>query len=224
MQSIIFDFNGTLFSDTPIHERAWRQYLQTILHRNLTAEDFQKIHGRSNHLIMENLLEKKLTKAEGHRYSEEKEAVYREILLQEKQLELITGATEFFESLKVNQIPMNIATASPKSNVDFYFKQFDLQRWFDREKVVYNDGSLASKPAPDYYLQAALNVNANPKQMIVFEDSPIGLQGAANAQAKHIIAVATEGNHQALEATGLVDFVIDDFADYRLQKLIKKHV
>ncbi|MGX7195995.1 HAD family hydrolase [Enterococcus olivae] len=220
MQSIIFDFNGTLFSDTPIHERAWRQFLQGILQRELAEEEFHQIHGCSNHLTMENLLEKKLTKEEGHRYSEQKEAVYRKLLLQEEKIELIAGATDFFDHLKVKGIPMNIATASPKSNVDFYFELFQLHRWFDLEKVVFNDGSLASKPAPDYYVQAALNIDADPKEMVVFEDSFIGLQGAANAQAKQIIAVATEDNHESLQKTGLVDFVIDDFTDRQLQDLI----
>lgn len=220
MQSIIFDFNGTLFSDTPIHERAWRQFLQGILQRELAEEEFHQIHGCSNHLTMENLLEKKLTKEEGDQYSEQKEAVYRELLLKEETIELIPGVVAFFDQLKKQGVPMNIATASPKSNVDFYFDLFQLQRWFDPEKVVFNDGSLASKPAPDYYVQAALNIGADPKQMIVFEDSFLGLQGAANAEAKQIIAVATEGNHQALQQTGLVDFVIDDFTDRQLQDLI----
>jgi HAD superfamily hydrolase (TIGR01509 family) len=47
-----------------------------------------------------------------------------------------------------------------------------LSRWFDLSKVVYNDGTLASKPAPDYYVQAAINVGINPEEMWVFEDSP----------------------------------------------------
>lgn len=114
---------------------------------------------------------------------------------------------------------MNIATASPRVNVAFYFDYFQLNRWFDFEKVVYDNGTLNSKPAPDYYVQAAKNINANPQEIVVFEDSPIGLQGVANAQAKQIIAVSTNGNHRKLEATGVVDFVIDDFRDERLIQL-----
>lgn len=34
-----------------------------------------------------------------------------------------------------------------------------------------------------------------------------------------IIAVSTNGNHRKLEATGVVDFVIDDFRDERLIQL-----
>ncbi|WP_440895358.1 HAD family hydrolase [Amphibacillus sp. Q70] len=220
MQSIIFDFNGTLFSDTALHEQAWQQFIQELVDRKFTEEEFHQIHGRTNHLIIEGVLGKTITKAEGEELSERKEAIYRDLVLKENQMQLIAGATDYFAFLKDNQQLMNIATASPKTNLDFYFDVFQLDRWFDYKQVVYNDGSLASKPAPDYYIQAALNVGANPKQMIIFEDSLIGLQGARHAQAKQIIAVATAGNHEELNKTGLVDFVIDDFTDSRIQQMI----
>ncbi len=114
---------------------------------------------------------------------------------------------------------MNIATVSPRVNVAFYFDYFQLTRWFDFEKVVYDNDTLNSKPAPDYYMQAAKNINANSQEMLVFEDSLIGLQGAANTQAKQIIAVSANGNHQKLGERGVVDFVIDDFRDERLIQL-----
>ena len=221
MKGVVFDFNGTLLSDTDIHEVAWRNYIQELLNREITDEEFRSIHGRTNHLIMETFLEKELTVAEGEKYSEEKEAVYRELLLKEKNPQLIKGAMEFFEYLKEQNIAINIATASPKSNVEFYFELFGLSRWFDLSKVVYNDGTLASKPAPDYYVQAAINVGINPEEMWVFEDSPIGLQGAFNAKADKIIAVTTNDNFQALENIEFVDLVIDDYTDLRLHQLIK---
>lgn len=220
MQSIIFDFNGTLFSDTALHEQAWQQFIQELVGRKFTEEEFDQIHGRTNHLIIEGVLGKTITKAEGEELSERKEAIYRDLVLKENQMQLIAGTTDYFAFLKENQQLMNIATASPKTNLDFYFDVFQLDRWFDYKQVVYNDGSLASKPAPDYYIQAALNVGANPKQMIIFEDSLIGLQGARHAEAKQIIAVATAGNHEELNKTGLVDFVIDDFTDSRIQQMI----
>lgn len=220
MQSVIFDFNGTLFSDSALHERAWQQFIQGLIGRKFTKEEFDQIHGRTNHLNMERILGKKLTEEEANKLSEEKEAFYRQLVLKEQQTQLIAGVTNYFNYLQDNHQPMNIATVSPKVNLDFYFELFHLDRWFDYKKVVYNDGLLESKPAPDFYVQAALNVGADPKEMIIFEDSPIGLQGAYNAQAKRIIAVATDNNHEKLKKTGLVDFVIDDFTDPRVKKIV----
>lgn len=221
MQAIIFDFNGTLYSDTDLHEAAWQKFIQEVFGYPLSEAEFAKIHGRTNHLTMERLLDRTLTKEEGEAFSNRKEAIYREIVLEKQHDQLIDGVIGFFDFLQEKGYPMNIATASPRVNVAFYFDYFQLNRWFDFEKVVYDDGTLNSKPAPDYYVQAAKNIGANPQEMIVFEDSSIGLQGAANAQAKQIIAIATNGNHEDLIKTGVVSFVIDDYRDERLSRLFK---
>ncbi|GMA55336.1 hypothetical protein GCM10025857_66930 [Alicyclobacillus contaminans] len=141
-------------------------------------------------------------------------------MLKSQQAKLIDGVADYLDFLKENKQPINIATVSPKVNVDFFFDLFHLEQWFDYDKVVYNDGTLKSKPEPDFYVQAALNLNASPDQMIVFEDSSLGLQGAHNAQAEHIIAMATDDNHEKLLQTGLIDFVIDDFTDPRIKNII----
>ena len=39
-------------------------------------------------------------------------------------------------------MPLTIATATIKENVDFYFDTFALDRWFDPDKVVFDDGSF----------------------------------------------------------------------------------
>lgn len=220
MQSIIFDFNGTLFSDSHLHEQAWQQFIQELIGRKFSQEEFDHIHGRTNHLVMEKILGRKLSDTEAEKLSNRKEAIYRELVLEDPRPQLIDGVTEYFDFLKYQKCPMNIATVSPKVNVDFYFDIFHLDRWFNYENIVYNNGTLKSKPAPDFYIQAALNIGGDLDHMIIFEDSPIGLQGAFNAKAKHIIGVATDNNHQKLEDTGLVDFVIDDFFDTRIKEII----
>lgn len=37
---------------------------------------------------------------------------------------------------------MTIATATVKENVEFYFDVFQLDRWFDFDKVTFDDGSF----------------------------------------------------------------------------------
>lgn len=221
MRLFIFDFNGTLFSDSALHERAWQEFIFELIGRKFSKEEFDQIHGRTNHLNMEAILGEKLSNEKANQLSEKKEAIYRDLVLKEQQTQLIEGVTDYLDFLKNKQQLMNIATVSPKVNLDFYFELFQLDRWFDYHQVVYNDGTLKSKPAPDFYVQAALNVGADPRQMVIFEDSPIGLQGAYNAQANKIIAVATGDNHKKLEGTGLVDFVIDDFTEARIREILK---
>lgn len=219
---MVFDFNGTLFRDSDLHEQAWQQFLQERIGRKFTKEEFDQIHGRTNHLNMEAIFGRKLSNKEADELSENKEKIYRDLVLQEQSVQLVKGATDYFDLLKDLRLPINIATVSPKVNLDFYFDLFQLERWFNYHQVVYNDRSLESKPAPDFYVQAALNLGADPKQMTIFEDSPIGLQGAYNAQAKQIIAVTTGNNQEKLRQTRMVDFIIDDFTDTRIKEMLKE--
>lgn len=221
MKSVIFDFNGTLFNDSHLHEKAWNLFIQDFLGKKISPEEFSKIHGRTNQLVLESLMEKELSKREIERLSSKKEATYRELVLRETNPKLIDGVTDYFDFLIDHSIPMNIATASEKDNLDFYFDIFKLDKWFDYSKIVYNDGTLNSKPAPDYYIKAFENVGATVNEMIVFEDSPIGLLGAKNANANKIVAVATDNNHEKLKNDGIADFIIDDFTDLRIQKILK---
>ena len=50
---------------------------------------------------------------------------------------------------------MTIATMSEWDNVEFYIKEFNLGKWFDLDKIVYSDGTIPGKPAPDIFMIAA---------------------------------------------------------------------
>ncbi|MGX7352430.1 HAD family hydrolase [Enterococcus canis] len=213
---VVFDFNGTLYQDTPYHEQAWREFAKDLLGRELTDEEFREIHGRTNAVILARLLNRPLSSEEAERLSVEKEKVYQKIVAQKGKPQLTKGATAFFDYLKEQGIPFTIATASGKFNVDFYFELFELARWFDYEQVVYGDGTLPGKPAPDLFLEAARRLGGNPNEMVIFEDSHLGLEAAKNANPAKIIAIETAGNRRELAASGLPDLIITDFTDPRL--------
>ena len=47
--------------------------------------------------------------------------------------------------IEKENIPFTIASASIKPNIDFFVESFELAKWFDPEKIVYDDGSFANK-------------------------------------------------------------------------------
>jgi beta-phosphoglucomutase-like phosphatase (HAD superfamily) len=91
---------------------------------------------------------------------------------------LIAGAVEFLDFLKGEGVDFTIATGSEYSNVDFYFDKFELGKWFDRSRVVLDDGTFPGKPAPDGYLRAAKVLGRDPADCVVFEDAEPGIQAA----------------------------------------------
>lgn len=186
--AVIFDFNGTLFWDTPYHNRAWDRYFQK---HGLNINDEEKrliIHGKSNRDIFENLLHTPLSENELHDCIMEKEGFYQEICLEEG-IFLAEGAVKFFEYLSKNSIPYTIATSSGVENVDFFFEKLILDTWFDRSLVVYNTGIIRGKPFPDTFLKAYEVLGKSSSECLVFEDSYSGIEAAENSGAGGIIIV-----------------------------------
>lgn len=185
---VIFDFNGTLFWDTKLHNKAWDIFL-TKHNLHLSDEDkFQKLHGKNNRDIFQAIFNGMLSDEEIRNYTLEKELLYQELCLQTN-MPLAPGAPEFLDFLKNNNIPFTIATASGKENVDFYFEHLPLTNWFEYDKVVYNNGKIKGKPDPQIYQIAMSIIGKKPEEVIIFEDAVAGLQAAKNAQAGKIIVV-----------------------------------
>lgn len=191
IKGIIFDFNGTLFQDSKLHEDAWREYSAKLRGTPFSDEEMHKyMFGRSNEEIITYAIGRKPTHEECLKWANEKEALYREMVLANPEnIHLVDGAEEFFDFVCKNNIPHTIATGSEKTNVDFFVKTFNLEKWFDVDKIVYDDYKIAGKPDPAIYLKALEILNLNPAETLVFEDSYSGITAANNAKIGRIVAI-----------------------------------
>lgn len=221
VEAVLFDFNGTLFQDSVFNEDAWLEFAHKIAGRKITKAEFdQHIHGKVNRLALEYLFERPFTAEEALVWGEKKEDIYRQMVRDNPaKAHLTPGAHELFEYLRENKIPFNIATAAGRGNVDFYYEIFDLAKWFPFQQIVYDDGTVASKPAPDFYLQGAAKIGVKAQDALIFEDSVSGLKAAYHAKGAKIVGIATDHNEQELSALGFVDFVVKDFHDKAIYQL-----
>ena len=216
MKGIIFDFNGTLFYDTPKHIEAWREYSKRLRGTPFSDEEMEKhMLGHTNDDIIAYAIGKKPDKEMAKRLAAEKEAVYRDMCRKDmKNTKLVAGASELLDFLVENGIPHTIATASDLDNVKFFIEVFNLPKWFDTEKIVYDDGKMPNKPAPDIYLKAAKMLNLAPKDCIVVEDAIAGIEAAKSAKIGKIIAIATKEKRGFFENYEGVSGVISDFTEF----------
>jgi len=191
IDTMIFDFNGTMFFDGAIQRHAWKTFLANELNHDLTDDEFEtQIAGRNNKHTLEYFVGHSLTDSELETESMKKEKFYQETCLSEPQsFHLAPGLEQFLDQCLSKNYKLNIATASEKPNVEFFFKYLNLDRWFDLKKVALNDGQLPGKPAPDMFLRAIQNVSSIPNQSAIFEDSVSGIQSANNAESKQIVLV-----------------------------------
>ena len=191
MQGIIFDFNGTLYWDSQLHYDAWKEFSAILRGEPFTNEEMRdKMFGHTNEDIIEYAIGHKPSKEMVEKYAKEKESLYRQRCLQDREnFKLAPGAVEFLDFLKENNIPRTIATMSEWDNVEFYIKEFKLERWFDMDKIVYSDGTIPGKPAPDIFLIAAEKIGLAPKDCVVVEDAIAGINSAKSAGIGKIIAI-----------------------------------
>ena len=216
MKGIIFDFNGTLFWDSQLHYDAWRSFSEKLRGYPFTDDEMRKyMFGRTNKDIIEYCTGKTPSDDTVRRLAYEKESLYREQCLMDKEhFKLAPGAVEFLDWLVENNIPRTIATMSEWQNVEFYIKEFKLERWFDLDKIVYSNGKIKGKPDPEIYQIACSNLNLNPKDCIVIEDALSGLEAAYNANVGKIIAIASLESHSLYEPLSYVYQIIDDFSQF----------
>lgn len=216
MRGIIFDFNGTLFWDSQLHYDAWRMFSEKLRGYPFTDDEMRKyMFGRTNKDIITYCTGKTPSDEMVTKLAYEKESLYREQCLKDPEhFVLAPGAVEFLDWLVENDIPRTIATMSEWQNVEFYIREFKLERWFDLDKIVYSNGKIKGKPDPEIYLIACENLGLNPEDCIVVEDALSGLESAKNAKAGKIIAIASLESHKLYENLGYVDKIIDNFYEF----------
>ena len=216
MKGIIFDFNGTLYWDSQLHYDAWREYSKLLRGYEFSDEEMRdKMFGHTNEDIIEYAIGKKPSPEMVEKYGKEKEALYRKrCLLDPQNFKLAPGAIELLDYLKENHIPRTIATMSEWDNVEFYIKEFNLEKWFDIDKIVYSDGTIPGKPAPDIFEIAASKLNLQPKDCIVVEDALAGITSAYKAGIGKIIAIASLEPVEFYKQNPMVNEIILNFNDF----------
>ena len=210
---MIFDFNGTLYEDSDLQEDAWRAVFRKYFHEELSPAAFRDHFiglGNTDILVYLNSLDP------GIQFdisiTDEKEETYRRICRENpERVHFIPGVEETMDKLKAAGIPIAIATASEITNVDFYFDFFRIDRWFNRDHIIYDDRTFPIKPAPDIYLRAAERLGLPISECIVCEDSANGIKAAKAAGAGRIILRKSGASNPESTHDPKIYAVIDDF-------------
>ena len=219
MKAVIFDFNGTMVFDGIYHDQAWKKFSKRIRGYELSDDELNhKIHGTVNEKIIE-YLKPGVCKEENKQLSLEKEALYREMCLQDKDnYKMVEGLSDYLDYLKAKNIPFTIASASIKENMDFFVEVFGLEKWIKKDTIVYNDETHIDKKS--MFLEAASRLKVDIKDCIIFEDSFTGVKCAKEIGCKMIVAIPLDIYREEFEKMNEVVFTIQDYTDQRLMEVI----
>lgn len=194
IKAIIFDMDGTMIDNMDYHRQAWQEF---CLNRGIKLSDNEfnkKLSGKKNDEYFKVLFNQKFTETQIKEMAEEKEFIYRK--LYENKVEEIKGLTIFLKKIMERKIICAIATTSPIANREMILNKLQLHPYFS---VIFGDEDVINgKPNPEIYLKTIKKLKVDPKNCLVFEDSPAGVQSAKSAGVLTIVALLSSHSQNEL--------------------------
>jgi beta-phosphoglucomutase len=175
-KAFLFDLNGTMIDDMDYHIRAWHRIFNS-LGAKLTMEQAKAECYGKNHEVIERVFPGRFSLEEKDKMSIDKETRYQQEF--RPHLKLLDGLDDFLKKAKENNIKMAIGSAAIMFNIDFVLDGLNIRHYIDA--IVSADDVAFSKPNPETFTRCAEMLNVLPKECLVFEDAPKGVEAAANA-------------------------------------------
>jgi beta-phosphoglucomutase len=210
MRGAIFDLDGTIVDNMPIHIEAFAIFAERHGLPRLTLDDRKRLDGRRNSEIFPDLFGRPLTGADQQAFAEEKEALYRGLSI--GRLAPVDGFIRLLGRLDAHAVPVAIATSAPPENVTHTLAELGLSSRLTC--IVRGDQVTRGKPFPDVFLAAASRLGVAPADCVAFEDAPVGII-AARAAGMRTVAVTNSFTPDVFLAPSVgADVVVRDFEEY----------
>ncbi len=136
-----------------------------------------------------------------------KEAAYRERA--HGRLHEIEGFSALLETARFDGWAIGLATGAGPENIEFNLVELGLADVFDT--IVGANDVVRGKPHPETFLTSAARLDVTPRQVIVFEDAPMGIEAAASA-GMAVIGVTTMLSDEELLALPAVRKAVATFS------------
>lgn len=213
--ALIFDMDGTLVHNMPIHNQVWSDTLAEA-GIQIDLDEFNRLTtGKKNVEILRMMFGREITDAELAYWSARKEALYRERYACCR--EPLPGLLRLLEQAHALKLPMAVATAAPPENVSFILDDLDLRRHF--KAVVGAHEVQNGKPDPEIFLKAAGALGAKPQSCLVFEDALAGIEAARRAGMDAVMLCTTIESYE-VEGQPHVLRAVPDFTHLDLPALL----
>ena len=185
LKALIFDFDG-LILDTETPEFDILQEIYAEFDKELSVEKWGQIIGGSGAVTfdpvadLEHLIARKISRQPLlDRWKDKSDA-----LIASKPI--LPGVMDILNEAQQRGLRLAIASSSPHEWVDAHLQRLGILDRF--EHIVCSDDVTRTKPSPELFLLALSKLNLRAEQVVIFEDSPNGVQ-AANAAGVPVVSV-----------------------------------
>lgn len=208
---VIFDMDGVLADTGPIHFESWVKMAAEI-GVNFTRDMFEQTFGQQSPTITRKLLGPEVDKVIVEKWASLKEQYYREMV--REKLTPLPGVLRIIKELESEGFKLAVGSSGPPENVELLLSQLKIKAYFD---VIITAADVKNgKPEPDVFLNAAKILNINPKNCLVIEDAPVGIEAAKRAG---MISIALTTTHDKEELLG-AQLIIKDLTEINVADII----
>ena len=209
IKAVIFDLDGVIVSTDDYHYRAWKKISDEegiYFDRKIN----ERLRGVSRMESLDIILEKanrEYSQEEKNSFAERKNSLYRNLLEELTQNDILPGVMRVLETLKKNDI--KIAIGSSSKNTEFILSKIGLHEYFD----AISDGTQIenSKPDPEVFLLAAKKLDIEPENCLVVEDADAGVEAGLAGNMKVLAVGYASSNEKAnLGMKNLEQFKYED--------------
>jgi beta-phosphoglucomutase len=224
LQAVLFDFNGVIINDEPIHAQLLEQLL---LEENLLISkgDFQRLClGRSDRAGITDLWAERgriVVGKELDRLIARKADLYHQKLGDMEKLPIYPDLEDFIFRLQTTACKLAVVSGALRSEIDLVLGRINLLDRFD--VIVAGDDIMVSKPEPDGYLLAIERLQQKFPTMgieaancLAIEDTFAGLDAAKRAGVKVVGIAHTYPFHMMQRRS---DWAVDYFLDLELDRV-----
>ena len=173
-RAFIFDCDGTLADNMPVHYIAWSRAMADF-GGSYPEELFYEWGGVPTAEIVARLNRKFGLSLDADEVVPRKENYYRDMIPEVVPKDAVVAAAH----AHLGRIPLAVASGGHRDLVLRTLRALGILEIFDA--VIGAEDYARGKPAPDPFLAAALRLGVAPEDCLVFEDSETGAQAARAA-------------------------------------------
>ncbi|OKH35572.1 HAD family hydrolase [[Phormidium ambiguum] IAM M-71] len=224
LKAVLFDFNGIIINDEPIHEQLIEQILIAENLRPKRGEFRQICLGRSDRVCLKELFSRRgrvLTEGYLNQLISRKAQAYQERIAEMPELPIYPGLEDFILKLRTANLKIGVVTGALRSEVQLVLNRANLVKYFS--VITSGDDLTVSKPEPDGYLlaieqlnQEFKNLNLQASECLAIEDSPAGITAAKRA-GMQVLGVANTYPFHIIQRQA--NWTVDYFRDLELERL-----
>jgi HAD superfamily hydrolase (TIGR01509 family) len=213
IDTILFDAEGVVLDTEDLWDRGQEEFLR----RRGFIYDREHIKplltGRTMAEGVETMQEIYGFKGDIQKQAYERVEIVKDLF--RNKAKFMDGFLEFFSQVR-GKFKVALATAMDELILAEIEKNLHLGELFSGHVYTLSQVNFQSKPNPDLFLLAASRLNSDPKDCIVIEDAPHGIEAARRA-AMHNIGLATTYRPEQLKEA---DVVFKAFNEINLAQLL----